>query len=538
MVSLREAGRRRAEKSVQRKLTVNEPGDEYEKEAERVADAVMRVPEPKEELDTQEQLPADLIQRMCPRCRQHHRQGKALDCEECEQKLQRRTDEGDQSKGGSEAVRLAAAATRGPGRSLPDQTRSFFESRMGADFSGVRIHTGGKADRAARSINAQAYTLGGDVVVRSSEYRPSTRSGRRLLAHELTHVVQQSGVAAMVRRQSMGSQEETENPGQEESGVELETWADLWQRRGGMRTLGGGMQVGAVYFSTDEATLNSSDRVALSQLRRKLASELGQRGGRYTLQFVGWADKRGSEQYNLQLSLDRAMNVSGFFGSLSDFPNYEAETKPMGEFTGEQLGDTAEELAVYRRVDIVLKPPMTKPIRKRELEEEEAYPEKERRCDPVKEGFPPSRANCAAYEENSKWLPSEYVHNATCACMELPDSPTANCVRKHLQDRMAGVPKSTKEYWEKIVTITEAAEWAGRTMPPWSEIPQEEAEMLIQKELARLIYKHHVDAYKKCCCKSGPAGFWSWIGVVNVPIPCRDVEKSIRNFGACGRGGW
>ncbi|MEF8817577.1 MAG: DUF4157 domain-containing protein [Salinibacter sp.] len=514
---------------------MNEPGDQYEREADRVADAVMRMPDSEAAVNTLEDVPSERLQRMCPRCRRRHRQGKPLNCEECEQELQRKPVA--DGLPATEDVEQATAVASEPGKPLSGRTRSFFEDRMGGDFGDVRIHTGRKAGRAARSIDARAFTLGNDVVFRSDMYRPGTRVGKQLLAHELTHVAQQSGAAAMVQRQSTGSKEETENPDQEESGVELETWADLWQRGGGMRTFDGGIQVGAVYFSTDEATLDSIDRVALGQLRQQLSSELAQRDRRYTLQFVGWADKRGSEQYNLDLSLDRAINVSSFFESLSDFPNYQVETKPMGEFTGEQRGETAQELAVYRRVDIVLKPSITNPIRKPESEEEGGNTEKERKCDSAKEGFPPSRDNCAAYEKNSWWLPSEYVHNATCACMELPDSPTANCVRDHLQDRMEAVPTSTKEYWQRIVAITEAGEWIGRGVP-WGEIPQEEAEMLIQLELARLIYKHHKEAYEKCCCKGGPAPFPSWVGVVNVPLPCEGVEASIRAFGSCGRGGW
>src|SRR5205823_14023107 len=63
--------------------------------------------------------------------------------------------------------------------------------RMGHDFSDVRVHTGGKADESARSISAQAYTVGTDVVFRSGAYQPDTSSGRHVLAHELAHVVQQ-----------------------------------------------------------------------------------------------------------------------------------------------------------------------------------------------------------------------------------------------------------------------------------------------------------------------------------------------------------
>jgi hypothetical protein len=174
---------------IQAKLSVNDPGDKFEKEAERVADAVMKMSEP--EVDIRDEGRSDRIQRRCPHCRRRHRQGKPTNCEECEQKLQRKRG----GTGGDEAapVQQAVAATRGSGQCLPERTQSFFEERMGTDFSSVRIHTGGEADAAARSINARAYTLGSHVVMRSGEYHSHSREGKRLLAHELTHVVQQGG---------------------------------------------------------------------------------------------------------------------------------------------------------------------------------------------------------------------------------------------------------------------------------------------------------------------------------------------------------
>jgi hypothetical protein len=65
------------------------------------------------------------------------------------------------------------------------------ESRLGADFSDVRVHTDGKATESARSVQAYAYTVGNDVVFQSDKFSPESESGQRMLAHELTHVVQQ-----------------------------------------------------------------------------------------------------------------------------------------------------------------------------------------------------------------------------------------------------------------------------------------------------------------------------------------------------------
>lgn len=77
------------------------------------------------------------------------------------------------------------------GAPLADETRDFMESRFGADFRDVRIHTDSKASDSARSVQAHAYTVGNNVVFQSGKYEPETDSGQRMLAHELTHVVQQ-----------------------------------------------------------------------------------------------------------------------------------------------------------------------------------------------------------------------------------------------------------------------------------------------------------------------------------------------------------
>ncbi len=84
------------------------------------------------------------------------------------------------------------SALRGTGWPLPKSTRAFFEPRFGRDFTGVRIHTGPRAADTARAVNARAFTLGRDIVFGSGQFAPDTHGGRRLLAHELAHVVQQN----------------------------------------------------------------------------------------------------------------------------------------------------------------------------------------------------------------------------------------------------------------------------------------------------------------------------------------------------------
>src|SRR5690348_313719 len=79
-----------------------------------------------------------------------------------------------------------------PGQPLDPATRSVMESRFGHNFGRVRVHSDAQAAESARTVNARAYTLGKDVVFGAVQYAPGTNEGRRLLAHELTHTIQQS----------------------------------------------------------------------------------------------------------------------------------------------------------------------------------------------------------------------------------------------------------------------------------------------------------------------------------------------------------
>ena len=167
-----------AQPAVQTKLTVNAAGDAHEQEADRVADAVMRMPSGG--------ASALNVQRQCADCDEEQKQKSVPP-------LRRK----EQSATGPVVTPSIAAninALRGGGSALPDASRAFFEPRFGADFGRVRVHTDARADEAARSIDAKAFTVGNDIAFRSGQYTPGSHDGQKLLAHELTHVVQQSGV--------------------------------------------------------------------------------------------------------------------------------------------------------------------------------------------------------------------------------------------------------------------------------------------------------------------------------------------------------
>jgi hypothetical protein len=161
---------------VQASLPISPPDHPSEREADRIANQVLRMPTPQ-------------VRRKCAACAAGS--GPCPQCEE-EVKVQR------QENGVAEAAAAPAgfAGQLGAGRALESQVRAFFEPRFAQDFSDVRIHADARAAESARAVNAAAYTVGRNVVFAAGQYRPNVVEGRRLLAHELAHVLQQSAAPA------------------------------------------------------------------------------------------------------------------------------------------------------------------------------------------------------------------------------------------------------------------------------------------------------------------------------------------------------
>jgi len=168
--------------AIQTKLAINKPGDKYEQEADRVAEQVMRMPDRK-------------LQRACsggegcPKCRSQQDE---------QARIQTKPSQGinvGKSTGSPENV------IPSPGQPLDSATLAFFEPRFRQDFSKVRVHADRTAAASAHQLGAHAYTVGADIVFGQGRYAPKSPGGRHLLAHELTHVVQQSGAGQTPRVQ-------------------------------------------------------------------------------------------------------------------------------------------------------------------------------------------------------------------------------------------------------------------------------------------------------------------------------------------------
>ncbi len=142
-----------------------------------------------------------VLQRQCA-CGQHTSAGG--ECEECKNKresvLQRSAINPSPVH---EVPPVVHEVLRSPGQPLDTATCAFMEPRFGHDFSGVRVHNDARAAESARAVNALAYTVGRDVVFGAGQYAPHSRAGQRLLAHELTHTIQQlAGVSLRLQKQA------------------------------------------------------------------------------------------------------------------------------------------------------------------------------------------------------------------------------------------------------------------------------------------------------------------------------------------------
>jgi len=212
--------------ALQAKLSIGQPEDVYEQEADRVADAVMRMPEPgvqrevepeEEEEKVQAKSLAEeitpLVQKQIEPEEEEEEemlQAKSLakeiiplaqrqvDPEEEEEELQAKATSDNISEVNPN-LESQIQSLKGGGKPLSENDRAFFEPRFGRDFSQVRVHTDANAADSAQAVNARAFTVGQDVVFGAGHYAPGRTTGQRLLAHELTHVVQQNSGVSQIK---------------------------------------------------------------------------------------------------------------------------------------------------------------------------------------------------------------------------------------------------------------------------------------------------------------------------------------------------
>ena len=266
---------------VQPKLAVSSPSDPDEHEADRVADAVMQ----DADVPRIQQLPRR-VARKCAACAS----GGPL-CPKCEEeeRLQRK-----HSGTGAAEVDDDFNVHLAGGFALSANDRQFYESRMGHDFGDVRIHADAAASESTRAVGARAYTLGNHIAFAAGEFDTSSASGRHLLGHELTHVVQQRGGGQSIQR----------SPGAHQAEIERS------------RTSPGRFvavssppppHLSLYNFAIDDATLKGVHQELLEEL-----ADVANEGQIWNISIVGHADSTGDDLINGPLSNDRAMTVEEF----------------------------------------------------------------------------------------------------------------------------------------------------------------------------------------------------------------------------------
>ncbi|MEM1251929.1 MAG: DUF4157 domain-containing protein [Cyanobacteria bacterium P01_H01_bin.21] len=176
--------------NIQPKLTVGTPNDKYEQEADRLAEQVIRMPQVQLQREPEEESEETVHPKRIPTQVLPGLQRKCAACEEEDKiQLKPKVDALQTTPTLQSRVQRLQQTT---GHPLPANVRSFMEPRFGQDFSRVRLHTAGEAPKLAQSLNARAFTVDNNIVFGAGEYQPRTVEGKKLIAHELTHVVQQS----------------------------------------------------------------------------------------------------------------------------------------------------------------------------------------------------------------------------------------------------------------------------------------------------------------------------------------------------------
>lgn len=249
------------------------------------------------------------------------------ECAECRKKRLSLQRQAVNQSGPDVAPPIVHEVLRSPGRPLDPAARAFMEPRFGQDFSQVRVHTDARAVESARLVNASAYTVGRDVVFGAGQYTTSTAAGRRLLAHELTHVVQQRPGKRVQARLRVGQPNASTEIEADKAAARIISGGDAGfakekvptrtlQRFGDPAAVPPAMScpvatsspafvIDNVMFDNDVRALTPAQKL---QIENFVVSWRAL-GGDTEVRVDGYASKPGAESYNWQLSCDRAQAV-------------------------------------------------------------------------------------------------------------------------------------------------------------------------------------------------------------------------------------
>ena len=523
-------------KAIQTKPVIDGPGDGSEQEADRVSEQIVRTPEPR-------------VQRKCARGGAHGSEGECEACGKKHQSLQRVSVDAAGPVAGGFAPPVVDDVLRSPARPLAPQTRALMEAHFGHDFSQVRIHADTGASHAADAVQAQAFTYGSDIVFGSGKFAPSTQAGLRLLAHELTHVVQQGAAPPKAATRSPAEAAGEGATGAEAPRPTRVSEPGRLQRRPkdgkdsperetcppverGEREEAAGAQLRLVERIPREEWLIygfpiGGSEISVAEAGRfisEIATTLQQNHLIYMtswdpLEVLGFSDCLAGPKVDNHAI--RQLRAAKFCAGVKDYYDggnadliqpsgpspliQSCGPAPMAQYVGPNA--TRVERAQNRSILIRRVAPAKVQVDAAEkvefVEGDESYP-----YDPK---YGPSADNCSIYRgaQSRKLLGEGYTKNAHCSCMVTPDEPHNNCVRKCLQEKMVALLIS---------------EYAGR-MPddPLMDI----------HTACPIIWRDHRECYHDCGCASEFIDYLPFRLVCDKSLPCAVDSAAINLTNRC-----
>ena len=216
-------------------------------------------------------------------------------CATCEEEHVHKKESSSSTQTATPSVESSLSASKGSGSPLPESTRSQMESSIGADFSGVRIHNDSSSAQLSNDLHAQAFTHGNDIYFNSGKYDTSSSSGKHLLAHELTHVVQQNTSDSIHRKSPSGDNTVKEH-------------GDIDKKPGSLLC-----PIATTSPTDEQRTRFAWDSPALSDLTLKqihqFISDWHAKGANASVRLDGYASIEGPDDYNWILSCKRVVNI-------------------------------------------------------------------------------------------------------------------------------------------------------------------------------------------------------------------------------------
>ncbi len=423
-------------------------------------------------------------------------------CPECEEEVRRQPVEEEEEEETLQAKHMSSrppeptpdmeaqlGAMRGGGQPLPQSERAFFEPRFGYDFSRVRLHTDANAAEAASALNARSFAIGEHMAFGAGEYVPNASHGRRLVAHELTHILQQRGQRPRVQCKSASG---GGCPPREEGEIEASARSPcrLVERVPEKEWLLYDFRVGSGHVEPEKGDVYAlAQPIEASIMRGRLFAVFPIEDKR--LEVLGYTDCHGSDAVNRRLRESRAEDFCNAVKRDKPFEDFflhqilSCRSAPLESFAASNASreGRSKNRSVLIRVVSAKGPPSPLP-----------YDTK----------YNPRGLNCATYLLASKYLGDAFANNAFCACTHTPDEPHNNCVRKCLQEKL------------RVFLAANAKDLqAGRFI--WCPS----------------IWKHHRDCYRECGCDNQFVSYLAFRLMCADSYRCPAVGLSIAIFNPC-----